>query len=50
LIGDEFPIIATGGKKPESILQTIEAGANAISYTAPSSAEVFEEMMDRYRK
>ena len=50
LIGDEFPIIATGGKTPESILKTIKAGANAISYTAPSSAEVFEEMMDRYRK
>lgn len=49
-IGEEFPIIATGGNKPETIIKTIKAGANAISYTAPSSAEVFETMMDKYRK
>ncbi|MDO5047162.1 MAG: hydrolase [Anaerococcus sp.] len=48
-IGDKFPIIATGGKTPESILETIKAGANAISYTAPSSSEVFASMMDAYR-
>lgn len=48
-IGDEFPIIATGGKTGEQILETIEAGANAISYTPPSSAEVFAQMMDKYR-
>ena len=33
LIGDKFPIIATGGSKSESIKKTIDAGANAISYT-----------------
>lgn len=49
-IGNEFPIIATGGNKPETILKTIEAGANAITYTAPSSAEVFATMMENYRK
>lgn len=49
-IGEEFPIIATGGNKPETIIKTIKAGANAISYTAPSSAEVFETMMDKYRQ
>lgn len=49
-IGPEFPIIATGGNKPETIIKTIKAGANAISYTAPSSAEVFETMMDKYRQ
>lgn len=48
-VGDEFPIIATGGKTGEQILETIEAGANAISYTPPSSAEVFAQMMDKYR-
>lgn len=48
-IGDKFPIIATGGKTGEQILETIEAGANAISYTPPSSAEVFAQMMDKYR-
>ena len=48
-IGNEFPIIATGGKNGEQILETIEAGANAISYTPPSSSEVFGSMMDAYR-
>lgn len=48
-VGDKFPIIATGGKTGEQILETIEAGANAISYTPPSSAEVFAQMMDKYR-
>ena len=48
-IGDKFPIIATGGKTGEQILDTINAGANAISYTAPSSSEVFGQMMDKYR-
>ena len=31
----EVPIIATGGPTPESIIETIEAGANAITYTPP---------------
>lgn len=48
-IGDDFPIIATGGKTGESIMNTIEAGANAISYTPPSSSDVFGAMMDEYR-
>ena len=48
-IGDEFPIIATGGKDGTSILETIKAGANAISYTPPSSSDVFGSMMDTYR-
>ena len=46
----EIPIIATGGKTEESILRTIEAGANAITYTPPTTAELFKEMMTRYRK
>jgi len=45
----EVPIIATGGSSEESILQTIEAGANAIIYTPPSCSEIFKHMMDRYR-
>lgn len=48
-VGDKFPIIATGGKTGEQILETIEAGANAISYTPPSSSDVFGSMMDTYR-
>lgn len=46
----EVPIIATGGNRPETILQTIEAGANAITYTPPTAQELFQQMMARYRK
>lgn len=45
----KVPIIATGGPKDETILETISAGANTISYTPPSTAEVFKEMMESYR-
>ncbi|MBU5439950.1 hydrolase [Tissierella sp. MSJ-40] len=48
--GKELPIIATGGPTEETILETIEAGANAITYTPPSSAEIFASVMDKYRK
>ncbi|MCI1946071.1 hydrolase [Clostridium luticellarii] len=47
---DKFPIIATGGKDEESIRATIQAGANAITYTPPSTAELFKETMERYRR
>lgn len=49
-IGDEFPIIATGGHTEEHIKSTIEAGANAISYTPPSSSDIFGAIMEDYRK
>lgn len=45
----EIPIIATGGTTPESIRATIDAGANAITYTPPTSAELFRVLMDKYR-
>lgn len=45
-----IPIIATGGPTQESIEETIEAGANAISYTPPSSAEIMGDLMDVYRE
>lgn len=47
---NDIPIIATGGKTRESILKTIKAGANAISYTPPSNAELFKQTMDIYRQ
>jgi 2-keto-3-deoxy-6-phosphogluconate aldolase len=43
------PIIATGGPTPDSILRTIEAGANAITYTPPASGEIFKNLMNKYR-
>ncbi|MCR1898532.1 hydrolase [Irregularibacter muris] len=44
-----IPIIATGGNTEESIKATIKAGANAISFTPPSTAELFKERMEIYR-
>ncbi len=49
-VGEEFPIIATGGNSDKLILETIEAGANAITYTPPTSAEMFAEIMIKYRE
>lgn len=46
----KIPIIATGGPTEESIIRTIEAGANAITYTPPSNGEIFKSMMNKYRK
>ena len=46
----KVPIMATGGRTAESIIATIEAGANAIVYTPPSSGELFRNLMDRYRE
>lgn len=43
------PIIATGGPTPDSIIETIEAGANAITYTPPRSGEIFKNLMNKYR-
>ena len=34
---------------PDTILATIEAGANAITYTPPSTQELFHAMMAKYR-
>lgn len=46
----EVPIIATGGPSEESILRTIDAGANAITYTPPTNGEIFKKMMVKYRQ
>ncbi len=46
----DFPVIATGGQSGETIKRTIEAGANAITWTPPSNAEVFKEIMAAYRE
>lgn len=46
----DIPIIATGGPSGETILETISAGANAITWTPPSNGEVFRNIMDAYRE
>ncbi|MEB5919396.1 hydrolase [Enterococcus innesii] len=45
----KLPIIATGGPTDESIVETIEAGTNAITYTPPSNGELFSKKMEHYR-
>ncbi len=45
----KVPIIATGGPNDDTILETIHAGANTISYTPPSTGEIFGDMMKAYR-
>lgn len=45
-----LPIIATGGPTDDSIRETIRAGANAITYTPQSSADLFAESMRIYRE
>lgn len=46
----DVPIMASGGKSPETISETIEAGANAITYTPPTAQELFSDMMEKYRE
>lgn len=45
----EFPIIATGGPNDDTRKETIEAGANAITFTPQTSAEAMSELMEKYR-
>lgn len=52
-IRSEFPnaaIIATGGPTPQTIAETIDAGANAVTWTPPTPAELFKELMEKYRE
>lgn len=44
-----LPIIATGGQDEKSINETIAAGANAITWTPPTSAEILTKLMNQYR-
>lgn len=46
----DVPIIATGGPTDNTIKKTIDAGANAITWTPPTNGEVFKDIMEAYRK
>ncbi len=48
-INEKIPVIATGGRDEQTIRRTIEAGANAITYTPPTSGELFRIIMSKYR-
>lgn len=45
-----IPIIATGGPTEQSVLETIRAGANGITYTPPTNGELFKVKMEHYRQ
>lgn len=46
----KVPIMATGGPTADSIMETIAAGADCITYTPPSTAEIFGDIMKKYRE
>ena len=45
----DVPIIATGGPTDDTIRATVEAGANAITYTPPTNGELYAQTMQKYR-
>ena len=45
----DIPIIATGGPTDQDILLTIAAGANAITYTPPTTGQLFSKIMWDHR-
>ena len=46
----DVPIMASGGNSDELIAETIAAGANAITYTPPTTNEMFKKLMVKYRE
>ncbi|MEG2645218.1 MAG: hydrolase, partial [Enterococcus sp.] len=46
----DFPVMATGGPTEETIRETIDAGANAITFSASSLTDkIFKKKMELYR-
>ena len=46
----DVPILATGGPNEKTILETIRAGANAITYTPPDNGVLLAEIMHAHRE
>lgn len=46
----DVPIMATGGPNDATIKATIDAGADAITWTPPTNGEVFRDIMEAYRR
>ncbi len=46
----DLPIIASGASTNDSIRETIRAGANAVTYTPPSTKDLFRVTMSKYRE
>ena len=47
---DRFPSSPPAAPQRRSILRTIQAGANAITYTPPSNGVLFARIMNQHRK
>lgn len=45
----DMPVLASGGSTEESMMATIAAGADALTWTPPSSQQIQAQMMARYR-
>ncbi|MGI6153915.1 MAG: hydrolase [Christensenellaceae bacterium] len=43
------PIIATGGPTDDTLKETIACGADAITFTPPTNAEIFKKQMQAFR-
>ncbi len=48
-IHSAIPIIATGGSNYNAIKTTVAAGANAVTYTPPTTGQLFAKIMEDYR-
>lgn len=51
-IKKQFPqvaVMATGGPTRQTIIDTVNAGANAITWTPPTNGQLFKSIMERYR-
>ena len=48
--GIDFVNVSGADRTPATILSTIAAGANAITYTPPSNGQLFAKDMHRYRE
>ena len=52
-IKNKFPdvaVIATGGPTIQSVIDTVNAGANAITWTPPTTGQLFKGIMEKYRE
>lgn len=45
----EIIIMATGGPTQQTVIDTVNAGANAITWTPPTSGQLFKSIMIQYR-
>lgn len=52
-IKNKFPdvaVMATGGPTIQSVIDTVNAGANAITWTPPTTGQLFKGIMEKYRE